>query len=118
LRAAVKEARTASYGDLPTLILESNSLLQFLKPSLYFAVVDPSKEDFKDSARAALHRADALVLRGSQATFSAAAPAWTQLPSRLLREKPSVSQQEGEPLPQPLRVLVQRTLESPATVSI
>ncbi len=118
LRAAVKEAQTTSYGDLPTIILESNSLLQFLKPSLYFAVVDPSKEDFKDSARSALNRADAFVLRGSAAAFSAAAPAWTQLPSRLLREKPSVSQQEGEPLPQPLRVLIQRTLESPATVSI
>ncbi|HEY6945651.1 MAG TPA: hypothetical protein VI431_10970 [Candidatus Acidoferrum sp.] len=118
LRAAVKEARAVSYGELPTLILESNSLLQFLKPSLYFAVVDPSKADFKDSARAALDRADAIVLRGPKEAFSAAVPAWTQLPSRLLREKPSVSQQEGEPLPQPLRVLVQRTLESPATVSI
>lgn len=118
LRAAAEEARVISYGQSPTLILESNSLLQFLKPSLYFAVVDPSKEDFKDSARAALDRADALVLRGSATVFSAAAPAWIQLPSRLLREKPSVSQQEGEPLPQPLRVLVQRTLESPATVSI
>jgi len=118
LRAAAKEAQTASYGELPTLILESNSLLQFLKPSLYFAVLDPSKEDFKDSARAALDRADALVLRGSAAAFSAAAPAWTQLPSHLLREKPSVSQQEGEPLPQPLRVLVERALETPPTVSI
>lgn len=118
LRAAIKETQTASYGEPPTLILESNSLLQFLKPSLYFAVVDPSKEDFKESARAALDRADALVLRGTQEAFSAATPAWTQLPSRLLREKPSVYQQEGELLPQPLRVLVQRALESPATVSI
>ena len=117
LRAAVKEAQTASYGELPTLILESNSLLQFLKPSLYFAVLDPAKEDFKDSARVALDRADALVLRGSQGRFSAAAPAWTRLPSQLLREKPSVTQQEGEPLPQPLHVLVQRVLESPGTVS-
>lgn len=118
LRAAIKETRTTSYGESPTLILESNSLLQFLKPSLYFAVVDPSKEDFKDSARGALDRADGLVLRGAPTAFSVAAPAWTQLPSRLLREKPSVSQQEGEPLPQPLRILVQRILESPATVSI
>ena len=118
LRAAIQESQTASYGEQPTLILESNSLLQFLKPSLYFAVLDPSKEDFKDSARAALDRADALVLRGTQEAFCAAAPAWTQLPSRLLREKPSVSQQEGKPLPEPLRVLVQRALESPATVSM
>jgi hypothetical protein len=118
LRAAIKEAQANSNEELPTLILESNSLLQFLKPSLYFAVVDPSKEDFKDSARAALDRADALVLRASTMAFSTAAPAWTQLPSRLLRDKPSVSQQEGEPLPQPLRVLIQRTLESPPSVSI
>ena len=118
LRAAIKESQTASYGEPPTLILESNSLLQFLKPSLYFAVVDPSKEDFKESARAALDRADALVLRGTPEAFSAATPAWTKLPSRLLREKPSVYQREGELLPQPLRVLVQRALESPATVSI
>ena len=118
LRAAVKEAGAVSCGDLPTLILESNSLMQFLKPSLYFAVIDPAKEDFKDSARAALDRADALVLRGSASSFSASAPAWTHLPSRLLREKPSVSQLEGEPLPSPLRVLVQRTLEARGTVSI
>lgn len=118
LRAAIKEAQTTSYGEPPTLILESNSLLQFLKPSLYFAVVDPSKEDFKDSARAALDRADALVLRGSVTALPGAAPAWTQLPSRLLREKPSVYQQEGELLPQPLKALIQRALESPATVSI
>jgi hypothetical protein len=118
LRAAVKEAQTVSYGELPTLILESNSLLQFLKPSLYFAVVDPAKEDFKDSARAALDRADAIVLRGSASDFAPIAPAWTKLPSRLLREKPSVSQQEGEPLPEPLHVLVHRVLESPGTVSI
>jgi hypothetical protein len=118
LRAALQQATADANGQAFPLILESNSLLQFLRPSLYFAVVDPAKEDFKDSARAALDRADALVLRGSANAFSAVAPAWTQLPSRLLREKPSVSQQEGEPLPQPLRVLVQRALESPETVSI
>lgn len=118
LRSALQQASSDINGDALPLILESNSLLQFLKPSLYFAVVDPSKEDFKDSARAALDRADALVFRGSQEAFSATAPAWMHLPSRLLREKPSVYQQEGELLPQPLRVLVQRTLESPATVSI
>ena len=118
LRSALQQVSSDANGEVLPLILESNSLLQFLKPSLYFAVVDPSKEDFKDSARAVLDRADALVLRGSQEALSAAAPAWMQLPSRLLREKPSVSQKEGEPLPQPLRVLVQRVLELPATVSI
>jgi hypothetical protein len=118
LRSALKEAREHATGDLPPLIVESNSLLQFLKPSLYLAVVDPSKEDFKDSARAALDRADAIVLRGSSESFPPTAPSLIKLPVRLLCEKPSVSQQEGEPLPKPLTVLIQRVLEGPGTVSI
>jgi hypothetical protein len=119
LRAALEQSRQLSYsGESQALIVESNSLLQFLKPSLYFAVVDPAKEDFKDSARAALDRADAIVLRSLASDFAPTAPAWAKLPSRLLREKPSVSQQEGEPLPEPLHVLVQRVLEGPGTVSV
>jgi hypothetical protein len=118
LRAALQQASEAGGAELPPVIVESNSLLQFLKPSLYFAVVDPAKEDFKDSARAALDRADALVLRGSAEFFPAAAPSWTKLPARLLKQKPSVTQREGQPLPEPLHVLVQRTLEGPAGVSI
>jgi hypothetical protein len=118
LRTALLETRAESGGDLPPLIMESNSLLQFLKPSLYFAVVDPAKEDFKDSARAALDRADALVLRGTSTTLRAEGPSWTRLPARLLKEKPSVTQREGEPLPGPLQVLVQRMLEAPAGVSL
>jgi hypothetical protein len=118
LRTASQEvARDADSGELPPLIVESNSLLQFLKPSLYFAVIDTAKEDFKDSARAALDRADALVLRVGSSAFSAATPAWIRLPARLLREKPSVVQREGEPLPEALQVLVQRVLEAPAGVS-
>lgn len=118
LRAALQQASEAGGAELPPVIVESNSLLQFLKPSLYFAVVDPAKEDFKDSARAALDRADALVLRRNSGTFPAEGPSWTKLPARLLKQKPSVTQREGEPLPEPLHVLVQRTLEGPAGVSI
>lgn len=118
MRAALKEARGEPSCEPPPLIVESNSLLQFLKPSLYFAVIDPAKEDFKDSARMALDRADAIVFRGSIENSSPAAPTWTKLPVRLLCKKLSVSQQEGKPLPKPLSVLVQRVLEAPATVSI
>jgi len=118
LRTALLQANEKGAAELPPVIVESNSLLQFLKPSLYFAVVDPAKEDFKDSARAALDRADALVLRGSAGVFPAAGPSWMKLPVRLLKEKPSVTRLEGQPLPEPLYVLVQRTLEGLANVSI
>ncbi len=118
LRAALKETLADVKADLPPLIVESNSLLQFLKPSLYFSVIDPAKDDFKDSARVALDRADALVLRGASGAFAAEGPSWTKLPVRLLKEKLSVTQREGEPLPDPLHVLVQRMLEGPASVSI
>jgi hypothetical protein len=116
LRTALHDSGADAAGELPPLIVESNSLLQFLKPSLYFAVLDPSKEDFKDTARSALDRADALVLRGAFEMAAGEGPAWLKLPVRLLREKPSVSQREGEPLPEPLHVLVQRVLEAPANV--
>ena len=118
LRTALQETLRNAETDPPPLIVESNSLLQFLRPSLYIAVLDSAKEDFKDSARAALDRADALVLRGSANALITAGPSWTKLPAHLLREKPSVTQREGEPLPEPLHVLVQRTLEGPANVSI
>jgi hypothetical protein len=118
LRTALEETLRMEEREPPPLIVESNSLLQFLKPSLYFAVIDPNKEDFKDSARAALDRADALILRGASDALPAATPAWTKLPARLLKEKPSVVQLQGEPLPWPLHVLVQRTLEGPAVVSL
>jgi hypothetical protein len=118
LRAALQETLDANAAASAPLILESNSLLQFLKPSLYFAVVDPAKDDFKDSARVILDRADALILRSTADTVPSSAPAWSKLPSRLLREKPSVTQREGEPLPVPLHVLVQRALESSAGIAI
>jgi hypothetical protein len=41
-----------------------------------------------------------------------------KLPARLLREKPSVTQREGDPLPDPLKVLVERALEAPPAVAI
>jgi hypothetical protein len=43
-------------------IVESNSLLGFLKPDLYFMVVDGAVADFKASSLRALDRADALVV--------------------------------------------------------
>jgi hypothetical protein len=49
----------------PNVILESNSVLKFLKPDLYLTVLDPATADFKDSAREFLDRADGIILHHS-----------------------------------------------------
>lgn len=53
------------------IIMESNSVMKFIRPDLYLVVLDPANKDFKDSARTFLDRADALLLHASDVS------AWT-----------------------------------------
>jgi hypothetical protein len=113
-REALAEAVQNEHGaENQAVIVESNSILQFVKPSLYFAVINPMKDDFKESAQMALDRAHALVLRGEVEGEAPPAPLWMRLPAQLMKEKPSVLQREGEDLPEPLWALVHRMLEGP-----
>jgi hypothetical protein len=116
LRGALQECMPEMRRESSAIIIESNSLMQFLKPNIYFAVLDWSREDFKESARMALDRADAFVLRSPLENGERAEPGWVKLPAKSLREKPSFSQKEGEPLPEALRELIQRVLNLPAGV--
>jgi hypothetical protein len=118
LREALAQLPPPNSTEPPTLILESNSVLQFVQPSLYFAVIDPSRDDFKDSARVVLDRADALILRGDNDDAPVDDAPWMKLPRRLLNRAPSVRQREGEPLPLPLQVLIRRALEAPADAQL
>jgi hypothetical protein len=43
-------------------VIESNSILRFLRPDLYLSVLDPETEDFKESAKYFLDRADAVLV--------------------------------------------------------
>jgi hypothetical protein len=43
-------------------VIESNSIMRFLRPDIYLSVLDPMVEDFKDSARFYLDRADAVLV--------------------------------------------------------
>ena len=43
-------------------IVESNSILRFLRPDVFLTVLDPATKDFKESALRYLDRADALLL--------------------------------------------------------
>ena len=118
LREALANLPPTHAAESPTLILESNSVMQFVQPSLYFAVIDPSRDDFKDSARIVLDRADALVLRSGGDDGPLGDAPWMKLPSQLLNQAPSVRQREGEPLPLPLQELIRRVLEAPADVKL
>jgi hypothetical protein len=46
-------------------IIESNSVMKYLRPDLYLTVLDPSVADFKSSAREFLDRADAMILHNT-----------------------------------------------------
>src|SRR5262249_30503955 len=104
-------------NELPdlNLIIESNSLLQFLRPSIYLAVLDPAKEDFKPTAHSILDRADALVLRQG---FPKTGTSWPQVSSKLLQTKRLFIKKEGEAVPEPLLALVRGALSHSSTVRI
>jgi hypothetical protein len=102
LRAALREAESNAVSGPGNLILESNTLLQFVKPSLYLMVLHPAKTDFKESARLQMDRASAFVLReplpkGPESTGNPTA--WTGVPLQLLQGRPQFLQREGEVLP-------------------
>ena len=64
-------------------IVESNSILQFVKPDLYLTVLDFGVEDFKDSGRRYLDRADAVV------AVSDVSPVWRDVAGSLWSGKPA-----------------------------
>jgi hypothetical protein len=49
-------------AEAENVIIESNSVLRFLRPDVFVSVLDPSVADFKVSALRYLDRADALVM--------------------------------------------------------
>ena len=59
-------------------IVESNSVMGFLRPDLYLPVLDAGTADFKDSARLFLDRADAVI-----AIERSLAPQWKGVSERL-----------------------------------
>jgi hypothetical protein len=62
LRDRLKNARNV--------IIESNSVLKFLRPDLYLTILDPATADFKKSAQEFLDRADAVILHQSANSLS------------------------------------------------
>lgn len=75
LRQRIDEARNV--------IIESNSVLKFLRPDLYLTVLDPETADFKKSAQEFLDRADAIILHKSKSS-----PTWQSTSLKPAANKP------------------------------
>src|ERR1035438_6612571 len=67
-------------------IIESNSILRFLKPDLYITVLDPAIVDFKSSAQQFLDRADAVLLHSAE---NSAGPAWKSVSLKPVIDRPT-----------------------------
>ncbi len=55
----IRKELAAAPGDV---VIESNSILRFLRPEVFLSVLDPEVADFKPSARYFLDRADAILV--------------------------------------------------------
>src|SRR6266404_1746652 len=75
----------ARMGDAKNIIIESNSVMKFMRPDLYIPVLDFDTADFKDSAREFLDRADAVILHNTNKAD--ATPAWKDVSLKLLKGK-------------------------------
>jgi len=71
-------------------IIESNSILRFVRPDLYLTVLDPATEDFKVSAQTFLDRADALLLHSRPDVEK---PVWKHASLRLAMNRPTFAVQ-------------------------
>ena len=68
-------------------IIESNSVLKFLRPDLYITVLDPATADFKNSAREFLDRANAVIIHQSAHRPTADA-AWESVSLKPVKDRP------------------------------
>jgi molybdopterin-guanine dinucleotide biosynthesis protein len=75
-------------------IVESNSVLRFLRPDVSISVLNPSVVDFKPSAMRYLDRVDALVV--PQGTTFEAGQVWEGVSAKVLAIKPRFEFQEPE----------------------
>ena len=90
-------------------IVESNSIMQFLRPDLYLTVLDAGTADFKESARLFLDRADAVI-----AIERGLAPQWKGVSARLIEGKPRFAVSAPEYLSEELVDFVHMRLRAEA----
>ena len=86
-------------------IIESNSVIRFLRPDLYVTVLDPANADFKVSARDYLDRADVVLLHEQENE-----PQWENVSLKPVAGKPLLRIHPPQYVPPDLVDLVRRKL--------
>jgi hypothetical protein len=69
-------------AESQNVILESNSVLKFVRPDVYLTILDPANADFKKSAQEFLDRADGVILHGETA------PRWKEVSLKPVADRP------------------------------
>jgi hypothetical protein len=76
-------------ADSRNVIVESNSILKFVRPDLYLTVLDPANADFKKSAQEFLDRADAVILHQPRNAESGEKAAWQAVSLKPVAGRPT-----------------------------
>ncbi len=87
LSEAISDIRRKIAGA-ENVIMESNSIVRFLKPDIYLTVLDAAAKDFKVSAMEFLDRADAVILHKTNDNGTAA---WELVRMEQIAGKPTFS---------------------------
>jgi len=79
----------------PFAMIESNRILRVIQPDLFIMVLRYDIEDFKESARAALEKAHAVVVVKS----NSALPQWKGIPAEILSGIPQFAMSDPQSIP-------------------
>lgn len=101
-------------AESENVILESNSILKFVRPDLYLTVLDPATADFKRSAQEFLDRADAVILHAVIGAGVAKA-AWTNISLKPVAGRPIFHINPPEYVTAEIAEFVRKTLTQGST---
>jgi hypothetical protein len=91
-------------------VIESNSILRFLRPDLYLSLLDPATADFKDSAKYFLDRADAVLVAEGELRH----PEWKGISLKLLEKTPILAMRPPVYVTQEITAFVRQHLHATA----
>lgn len=100
-------------AESENVIIESNSILQFIRPDLYLTVLDPATADFKRSAQQFLDLADAVILHAP--AVNRGKSAWTGISLKAVADRPIFEVHPPQYLTSEVIAFVNQRLSVPRT---